>query len=106
MTRRCIRQRRETSGTFGVKTHIGVDAHSGLIHSVVGTAGNVLGVSQAHVLLHGHEQNAFGDASVDKRDEMKDKPVQWRVAVRRGKIKAMREGALKDLLIQVEQTKA
>ena len=35
-------------------------------------------VSQAHALLHGHEQEAFADAGyigVDKRDEMKGKTV-------------------------------
>jgi IS5 family transposase len=32
--------------------------------------------------------------------------VKWHVAVKRGKIKAMRDGALKDLLIAAERTKA
>ncbi|WP_429573413.1 IS5 family transposase [Paraburkholderia sp. UCT70] len=94
---------------FGMKAHIGADADSGLVHSVVGTAANVSDVSQAHVLLHGHEEEAFGDAGylgVDKRDEMKGKPVKWRVAAKRGKIKAMQEGPLKDLMIAVERTKA
>ncbi|WP_438489720.1 transposase, partial [Listeria monocytogenes] len=44
---------------FGMKAHIGVDADSGLIHSVVGTAANVSDVSQAHALLHGHEEQVF-----------------------------------------------
>lgn len=64
---------------FGMKAHIGVDADSGLVHSVVGTSANVSDVSQAHALLHGHEQEAFGDAGyigVDKRDEMKSKSVK------------------------------
>ncbi|MGF6604207.1 IS5 family transposase [Paraburkholderia sp. GAS448] len=94
---------------FGMKAHVGVDADSGLVHSVVGTAANVSDVSQAHALLHGHEEEAFGDAGyigVDKRDEMKGKPVKWRVAAKRGKIKAMQEGPLKDLVIAVERTKA
>jgi len=94
---------------FGMKAHIGVDADSGLVHSVAGTAANVSDVSQAHVLLHGHEEEAFGDAGylgVDNREEMKGKPVKWRVAEKRGKIKAMQEGPLKDLVIAVERTKA
>ncbi|KVP44166.1 hypothetical protein WJ88_28935 [Burkholderia ubonensis] len=72
-----------------MKAHIGVDADSGLVHSVVGTSANVSDVSQAHALLHGHEQEAFGDAGyigVDKRDEMKSKSVKWRVAAKRGKL--------------------
>ncbi|MGT2452701.1 IS5 family transposase [Cupriavidus basilensis] len=94
---------------FGMKAHIGVDAASGLVHSVVGTAANESDVSQAHALLHGHEENAFGDAGytgVEKRDEMQGNSVKWQVAVKRGKIKAMRDGGVKDLLIAVERAKA
>ena len=40
---------------FGMKAHIGVDAASGLVHTVIGTAGNVSDVTQAHALLHGAE---------------------------------------------------
>lgn len=94
---------------FGMKAHVGVDADSGLVHSVAGTVANVSDVSQAHLLLHGHEDEAFADAGyigVDKRDEMKGKAVKWHVAAKRGKIKAMQEGALKDLVIALERTKA
>ncbi|MEF9387621.1 IS5 family transposase [Ralstonia solanacearum species complex bacterium KE056] len=94
---------------FGMKSHVGVDAASGLVHSVVGTAANESDVSQAHALLHGHEEHAFGDAGytgVEKRDEMQGKSVKWQVAVKRGKIKAMSEGIVKDLLIAVERAKA
>ncbi|CAN7753103.1 IS5 family transposase [Cupriavidus necator] len=94
---------------FGMKAHVGVDAASGLVHSVVGTAANESDVSQAHALLHGHEEHAFGDAGytgVDKREEMQGKTVKWQVAVKRGKIKAMSDGAVKDLLIAVERAKA
>jgi IS5 family transposase len=47
---------------FGMKAHIGVDANSGLVHTVVGTAANVNDVTQARALLHGEEVHAFGDA--------------------------------------------
>ena len=47
---------------FGMKAHIGVDDDSGLVHTVIGTAGNVSDISQAQALLHGDEQAAFGDA--------------------------------------------
>src|SRR5690554_5898583 len=36
---------------FGMKAHIGVDAQSGLVHTVVGTAANVSDVTQAQALL-------------------------------------------------------
>jgi IS5 family transposase len=41
---------------FGMKAHIGVDAESGLTHTVVTTAANVNDVTQAHALLHGEEK--------------------------------------------------
>jgi IS5 family transposase len=47
---------------FGMKAHIGVDADSGLVHTVIGTAANVNDVTQAGALLHGEEEVAFGDA--------------------------------------------
>ena len=65
---------------FGMKAHIGVDAASGLVHTVVGTADNVSDVTQAHALLHGDEVAAFGDAGyqgVEKRAENIGKPVTW-----------------------------
>lgn len=47
---------------FGMKAHIGVDADSGLVHGIIGTAANVNDVTQAGGLLHGHERVVFGDA--------------------------------------------
>jgi IS5 family transposase len=70
---------------FGMKAHIGVDAHSGLVHSVIGTAANVNDVTQAGALLHGEEDAAYGDAGyrgVHKRPEAAG-PV-WHVAMRPG----------------------
>jgi IS5 family transposase len=40
---------------FGMKAHIGVDADSGLVHTVVGTTANVNDVTQASALVHGEE---------------------------------------------------
>jgi IS5 family transposase len=70
---------------FGMKAHIGVDAHSGLVHSVVGTAANVNDVTQAGALLHGQEDEAFGDSGyqgVHKRIEAQG--PTWHVAMRPG----------------------
>lgn len=46
---------------FGMKAHIGVDAASGLVHTLVTTPANVHDVTQAHALLHGEEQQVYGD---------------------------------------------
>lgn len=73
---------------FGMKAHIGVDADSGLVHTVIGTAANVADVTQAAALLHGQESDAWGDAGyqgVDKRKECEGSVVRWEVAMRPGK---------------------
>ena len=93
---------------FGMKAHIGVDAESGLVHSVVATAANVGDITQAGALLHGHEQTAFGDAGyrgVDKREEAQG--PRWHVAMQPGKRRKLdltRKWAR--LLDQAEQLKA
>ncbi len=68
---------------FGMKAHIGVDAQSGLTHSVETTPANVSDVATAHALLHGGEEQVWGDAGyqgVDKRAENRDTDVagRWR----------------------------
>ena len=47
---------------FGMKLHIGVDAETGLVHSLGTTSANVYDVTEAHRLLHGEEQQVGGDA--------------------------------------------
>lgn len=63
---------------FGMKVHVGVDAQSGLVHTLIGTAANVHDVIQAHALLHGDETDVFGNAGyqgVEKREENLELPV-------------------------------
>ena len=59
---------------FRMKAHSGLDADSGLGHTVIGTAANVNDVTQAAGLLHGKQKHAWGHAGyegVDKRHEMR-----------------------------------
>jgi transposase, IS5 family len=96
---------------FGMKAHIGVDAQSGLVHSVSGTAANVADIAQTHALLHGDEKQAYADAGylgVEKREEIaiRAPDVEWHVAAKRGKVKAMAEGLRKELTVQFERLKA
>jgi IS5 family transposase len=94
---------------FGMKAHIGVDAQSGLVHSVIGTAANVSDVTQAQALLHGDETEVFGDAGyqgVEKREENLELTVNWHVALRPGKRKVLPGTPLGELLEQVEQARA
>jgi IS5 family transposase len=72
---------------FGMKAHIGVDAESGLVHTVRSTAGNVNDVVEANSLLHGEETDAFGDAGyqgASKRPDAKAE-VTWHIAMRPGR---------------------
>ena len=93
---------------FGMKAHIGVDADSGLVHSVVATAANVGDVTQAGALLHGQETDAFGDAGyqgVDKREEAAG--PRWHVAMKAGKRQQLNPAfAWARMLEQLEQLKA
>lgn len=92
---------------FGMKAHIGVDADSGLVHTVIGTAANVNDVTQGHALLHGEEEVVFGDAGyqgAEKRSEATG--VAWQVAMRPGKRKAIKHTPWGGLLDEAERLKA
>ncbi len=102
---------------FGMKAHIGVDAESGLVHSLLGTAANVSDVSQTQHLLHGAERDVFADAGyigVHKREEISQAQAEgklpadltWHVAIKRGKLKRMAEGRYKELITALERAKA
>ncbi len=94
---------------FGMKAHIGVDADSGLVHTVRGTAGSVNDVVEANALLHGEETQAWGDAGYQgagKRPDAKD-GVRWNIAMRPGKRKQLdKTKPLDQLADQLERIKA
>lgn len=57
-----------------MKAHVGVDADADLVHTLIGTVGNVAKVTQASALLYGDEVAAFGDVSyegLEKRKRMR-----------------------------------
>jgi IS5 family transposase len=94
---------------FGMKAHIGVDAESGLVHTVRGTTGSVNDVVEANSLLHGEETDAFGDAGYRGVAKRPDAPsnVAWHVAMQPGKRKALdKSGYLGGMIEQVEKIKA
>lgn len=93
---------------FGMKAHVGSDADSGLVHTVVGTAANVNDVTVGHDLLHGAESAVFADAGYQgamKRPEASG--VTWHVAMRPGKRRALDPACRIDQLIEkAEKLKA
>lgn len=100
---------------FGMKAHIGADAQSGLVHTVVSTAAHVSDVSQTANLLHGEETCVGADAGyvgAAKREEVRTKlqgrvqELKWRIAKRRKPIKQMPQCWQKDLALAYERLKA
>jgi transposase, IS5 family len=55
-----------------MKAHIGTNRDSGIVHTVISTAGNISNTSQTDKLLHGQETQVHPDAGytgVEKREE-------------------------------------
>ena len=94
---------------LGMKAHIGVDAESGLVHTVRGTSGHVSDIAEANSLLHGNESVAFGDAGyqgIEKRPDT-SADVSWYVAMRPSKRHALdKENAADAMIDQAEKLKA
>ena len=94
---------------FGMKAHIGADAASGLTHTLVTTPAHVNDVTQAHDLLHGEERIVFADAGyqgVEKREENRNVPVQWEVALRPSQRRALPDTEVGRLDREIEHIKA
>lgn len=90
---------------FGMKAHIGVDADSGLVHTVRTTSGNVHDINEANSLLHGQEQMVFADAGyqgIEKRPDTKPE-VKWHVAMRPGKRKALNKADAADVMLDAAE---
>ena len=96
---------------FGMKAHAGVDADSGLVHSVATTPANAHDITQAHALLHGEETDVFADSGyrgVEKREEIQAKHpgVNWHIAMMPGKRRVLNKdsplGATLDKLATIK----
>lgn len=93
---------------FGMKAHVGVDAESGLVHTVFGTAANVHDIDQAEALLHDQETDVCADAGyqgIEKRCQAN--PVRWHVAMRPGRRRQLNLNDRLDAIFhQIERLKA
>ena len=88
-----------------MKVHIGVDAETGLVHSMTTTPANVHDVTEAHRLLHGAESQVWGDAGyvgVQKREENRELAVEWRVALKPGQRRQLEPGSVTALAEKVK----
>ena len=92
---------------FGMKAHIGVDADSGLVHTVTATAANEADVEHVADLLHGKEQQVWADSDYRGAPSRVDRDdLQWNIAARPSDIAKLPEGKAKDRLKKKEHRKA
>lgn len=96
---------------FGMKAHIGVDAASGLTHTLVTTPAHVADIVKTTELLQGEEEIVYADAGytgIEQREEVRQQKrnITWLVAKRRGKLQKMSEGLEKEAVIAEEYAKA
>jgi IS5 family transposase len=79
---------------FGLKAHIGVDARTGLTHSLSTTAANVHDITETKNLLHGEEafiSAGSGYRGAQKREELKDIKTDWLIAEMPGKVRLLKK---------------
>ena len=67
---------------FGMKAHIGVDADSGLVHTVTTTAANEADVTQVADLLHGREEAVWADSGYRGAQARVKRELDWHIAAR------------------------
>ncbi len=80
---------------FGMKAHIGVDADSGIVHSIAVTGANVADITMADDLIRDNDDTIFTDAGyqgLQKHEKTKDKAVL--VALRPSKRKQLPKNSI------------
>lgn len=95
---------------FGMKAHIGVDAATGLTHSLVATSANQADITVTEQLLRDGKEPVYADAGytgLGKRlGEDDDTLPPLRIAARRSAIKKMEDGPEKQIMQRIEHCKA
>jgi IS5 family transposase len=92
---------------FGMKAHIGVDADSGLVHTVTTTAANESDVEQVADLLHGKEQQVWADSGYrGAQARVSRENLQWHIAARPSDMAKLPEGRKKKAAQKREYRKA
>lgn len=92
---------------FGMKAHVGVDADSGLVHTVTTTAANEADVEQVADLLHGKEEVVHGDSGyTGAHKHVGRKKLRWEIAAKRGAISKVTNARKRAALERAERRKA
>jgi len=84
---------------FGMKSHIGVDAGSGYVHSFETTSANVHDLVVVSKLIRGDDEVVYGDAGylgIEKREDIKNNErlssIDYRINHRVGSVQKVPEG--------------
>jgi IS5 family transposase len=85
---------------FGMKTHIGVDAGSGLVHSMTVTPANQHDITEASKLIRDDDEVVYGDSGylgIEKREEIKSdnhlSGIEYRINRRPGSLPKVSDNA-------------
>ena len=86
---------------FGMKCHIGVDAGSGLVHTITVTAANEHDITQAAALIREDDEVVYGDSGylgIQKRPEITSdahlSSIDYRINRRPGKLPHVSDNAI------------
>lgn len=97
---------------FGMKCHMGVDAGSGYVHSIVTTAANVHDITVTSELIREDDDVVYGDSGyigIEKREEIKNSEqlskIEYRINRRYKSVQRMPEGCI-DWEKQIERRKS
>lgn len=98
---------------FGMKTHIGLDTCSGLVHSVTATAANVHDITEVHKNIRNDDEVVYVDSAfigIELRDEIiydSDKfNIDFCINNRPNSYKKLHEGFARDFEKQLERCKS
>ena len=80
-----------------MKTHIGIDASSGMVHSITATPANVNDIVETHKLIRKDDDVVYGDAGyigIEKRKEIKEDECfskkEYRICKKPSQVKRMK----------------
>lgn len=83
---------------FGMKTHIGIDGESGLVHTLKASTAKVADIALIEELLHGEEKMIIGDKgyfSDEKKKKAREEGLRWGVLEKRKPQKSLSSKQMK-----------
>ena len=97
---------------FGMKCHVGVDAGSGLVHTIVTTSANVHDVTVTSELIREDDEVVYGDSGylgIQKRPEVANdehlSTIDYRINLRPGRFPKVSDNAI-DWIRYIEKRKS